>query len=59
MYIPLQKHLTMNAFPPSLIIIKVNFKRNDNYTNQNTVFNKGDVRWRGNVVHLILIKSDL
>jgi site-specific DNA recombinase len=30
------------------------FKRRDRYTNQYTYFNKGDVRWRGNVVHLLL-----
>ena len=30
------------------------FKRKDNYTNQITRHNKSDVRWRGNVVHLLL-----
>lgn len=30
------------------------FKRKDNYTKQVTNYNKSDVRWRGNVVHLLI-----
>lgn len=33
------------------------FKRRDKYTNQYTFFRKADVRWRGNVVYLIIINQ--
>ena len=33
------------------------FKRRDKYTNQYTFFRKEDVRWRGNVVYLILVNQ--
>ena len=51
------KTLNSEGIPTKFNDYSGEFKRRDRYTNQYTYFNKGDVRWRGNVVHLLLINQ--
>ncbi|MBK8883293.1 MAG: recombinase family protein [Bacteroidales bacterium] len=48
------KTLNQDGIPTKFNDYSGEFKRRDKYTNQYTYFQKGDVRWRGNVVHLLL-----
>jgi DNA invertase Pin-like site-specific DNA recombinase len=52
------KTLNKELIPTKFNNYKGEFKRKDKYTNQITVYNKDDVRWRGNVVH-DLIKNPI
>jgi DNA invertase Pin-like site-specific DNA recombinase len=52
------KTLNKDGIPTRFNNYKGEFKRKDNYTKQITVYNKNDVRWRGNVVH-DLIKNPI
>jgi len=45
------KSLNKDGIPTKFNNYTGEFKRRDNYTNQYTYFKKGEVRWRGNVVH--------
>jgi hypothetical protein len=48
------KRLNEEGVPTKFNDYTGQFKRRDIYTNQYTYFRKADVRWRGNVVYLIL-----
>ena len=48
------KTLNKDSIPTKFNDFSGVFKRRDRYTNQYTYFNKGDVRWRGNVVYLLI-----
>lgn len=51
------KTLNKELVPTKFNNYKGEFKRKDNYTKQTTVYNKDDVRWRGNVVHDLIKNS--
>ena len=51
------KKLNEEGIPTKFNDYTGQFKRRDKYTNQYTFFRKADVRWRGNVVYLILINQ--
>lgn len=57
MFILLQKKLNEEGVPTKFNDYTGQFKRRDKYTNQYTFFRKADVRWRGNVVYLIIINQ--
>jgi len=56
-FILLQKKLNEEGVPTKFNDYTGQFKRRDKYTNQYTFFRKADVRWRGNVVYLIIINQ--
>jgi site-specific DNA recombinase len=52
------KTLNKDGVPTKFNNYTGEFKRRDTFTNQYTYFKKGDVRWRGNVIH-DLIRSQI
>jgi hypothetical protein len=48
------KKLNEEGIPTKFNDYSGQFKRRDKYTNEYTYFRKADVRWRGNVVYLVL-----